>query len=79
MARFTDIRGAQAAGLHISAARRNGLARKVRDGESPSPAREPRALPRLARNCIRIRRGDYSQIEEPKRLISSFVTFAAFC
>src|SRR5947209_19468197 len=44
---FLGLRGAQAAGLPISAARRNDLARKVRDGEPPSPAREPRALPRL--------------------------------
>jgi hypothetical protein len=37
--------GAQAAGLLVSAAPPKHSFPKVRDGEPPSPAREPRALP----------------------------------
>ena len=40
--------GAQAAGLLVSAASPKQSSQKVHDGEPPSPAREPRALPKHA-------------------------------
>jgi ATP-dependent Lhr-like helicase len=44
--------GAQAAGLLVSATPPKQSSLKVRDGESPSPTREPRALPRHAAQQI---------------------------